>query len=94
MYYVFFFFKQKTAYEIHQWLEFRRVLFRSLFEITKYWFALKNYFFLLFFLELRSYAEGWKKQQEEINFFETNVVAKLKTNPEIHIVPFNMTLTE
>ena len=24
-----FFFKQKTAYEIHQWLEFRRVLFRS-----------------------------------------------------------------
>ena len=26
---VFFFFKQKTAYEIHQWLEFRRVLFRS-----------------------------------------------------------------
>ena len=28
--FVFFFFKQKTAYEIHQWLEFRRVLFRSL----------------------------------------------------------------
>jgi len=26
---VFFFFKQKTAYEIGQWLEFRRVLFRS-----------------------------------------------------------------
>ena len=26
---MFFFFKQKTAYEIHQWLEFRRVLFRS-----------------------------------------------------------------
>ena len=25
----FFFFKQKTAYEIGQWLEFRRVLFRS-----------------------------------------------------------------
>ena len=25
----FFFFKQKTAYEIHRWLEFRRVLFRS-----------------------------------------------------------------
>src|SRR5438105_8055412 len=25
----FFFFKQKTAYEIHSWLEFRRVLFRS-----------------------------------------------------------------
>src|SRR5437762_14349658 len=24
-----FFFKQKTAYEIHRWLEFRRVLFRS-----------------------------------------------------------------
>ena len=27
---LFFFFKQKTAYEIGQWLEFRRVLFRSL----------------------------------------------------------------
>ena len=27
---VFFFFKQKTAYEILAWLEFRRVLFRSL----------------------------------------------------------------
>ena len=26
---MFFFFKQKTAYEIGQWLEFRRVLFRS-----------------------------------------------------------------
>ena len=39
----------------------------------------------------RSYR---KKQQEEIDFFETNVVVKLKTNPEIHIVPFNMTLTE
>src|SRR5207249_6650083 len=26
---VFFFFKQKTAYEIETWLEFRRVLFRS-----------------------------------------------------------------
>ena len=26
---IFFFFKQKTAYEIHRWLEFRRVLFRS-----------------------------------------------------------------
>ena len=26
---IFFFFKQKTAYEIGQWLEFRRVLFRS-----------------------------------------------------------------
>src|SRR5256885_4330427 len=26
----FFFFKQKTAYEITRWLEFRRVLFRSL----------------------------------------------------------------
>src|SRR5437762_14232786 len=24
-----FFFKQKTTYEIHRWLEFRRVLFRS-----------------------------------------------------------------
>ena len=28
-YIFFFFFKQKTAYEIGQWLEFRRVLFRS-----------------------------------------------------------------
>src|SRR5690606_39944537 len=28
----FFFFKQKTAYEIFTWLEFRRVLFRSLVE--------------------------------------------------------------
>ena len=28
-FFVFFFFKQKTAYEIHRWLEFRRVLFRS-----------------------------------------------------------------
>ena len=27
--FVFFFFKQKTAYEITVWLEFRRVLFRS-----------------------------------------------------------------
>jgi len=26
---MFFFFKQKTAYEILAWLEFRRVLFRS-----------------------------------------------------------------
>ena len=26
---IFFFFKQKTAYEITRWLEFRRVLFRS-----------------------------------------------------------------
>src|SRR5690242_21215454 len=26
---LFFFFKQKTAYEIDMWLEFRRVLFRS-----------------------------------------------------------------
>ena len=29
MLYFFFFFKQKTAYEITRWLEFRRVLFRS-----------------------------------------------------------------
>jgi len=29
MSFFFFFFKQKTAYEIHRWLEFRRVLFRS-----------------------------------------------------------------
>ena len=55
------------------------------------------FWLLLFFfaggdpLKLRSYR---KKQQEEIDFFETNVVVKLKTNPEIHIVPFNMTLTE
>src|SRR5205814_4794784 len=28
--YVFFFFKQKTAYEMPKWLEFRRVLFRSI----------------------------------------------------------------
>ena len=28
---VFFFFKQKTAYDITSWLEFRRVLFQSLF---------------------------------------------------------------
>ena len=28
-FFLFFFFKQKTAYEIGQWLEFRRVLFRS-----------------------------------------------------------------
>ena len=28
--FIFFFFKQKTAYEIGQWLEFRRVLFRSM----------------------------------------------------------------
>src|SRR3712207_7045895 len=30
MYWLFFFFKQNTAYEILAWLEFRRVLFRSL----------------------------------------------------------------
>ena len=30
LFFVFFFFKQKTAYEIGQWLEFRRVLFRSI----------------------------------------------------------------
>ena len=35
----FFFFKQKTAYEITRWLEFRRVLFRSL---TWYLWCLKN----------------------------------------------------
>src|SRR5205814_3681361 len=28
--YIFFFFKQKTAYEMPKWLEFRRVLFRSI----------------------------------------------------------------
>ena len=32
-----FFFKQKTAYEITRWLEFRRVLFRS--SIFRNWFA-------------------------------------------------------
>src|SRR5438067_6393843 len=31
----FFFFKQKTAYEIETWLEFRRVLFRSLEQIPE-----------------------------------------------------------
>ena len=30
LYFLFFFFKQKTAYEITVWLEFRRVLFRSM----------------------------------------------------------------
>src|SRR5437763_14687396 len=29
---ILFFFKQKTAYEIHRWLECRRVLFRSFIE--------------------------------------------------------------
>ena len=45
-YYVFFFFKQKTAYEIETWLEFRRVLFRSRYraaELGKF----SNYFILL-----------------------------------------------
>ena len=31
LHFVFLFFKQQTAYEISLWLEFRRVLFRSIF---------------------------------------------------------------
>src|SRR5215208_1054008 len=34
-YFVFFFFKQKTAYEMATWLEFRRVLFRSVFAVDR-----------------------------------------------------------
>ena len=34
MYLIFFFFKQKTAYEILAWLEFRRVLFRSKWKLS------------------------------------------------------------
>ena len=43
MYVFFFFFKQKTAYEITRWLEFRRVLFRSGFWCISAWIWAINF---------------------------------------------------
>ena len=57
----FFFFKQKTAYEIGQWLEFRRVLFRSLrldFLNIGCWFC-KVYLHCLDPVSSLPYLTGW-----------------------------------
>ena len=54
---------------------------------------LKKIFLLVGFPEAAHRRRRFReKQQEEINFL--NVLAKLKSDPEIHIVPFNMILTE
>ena len=53
--YIIFFFKQKTAYEIVMWLEFRRVLFRSISNVSvEYQMTIKTYHLVPLVIELYS----------------------------------------